>query len=44
MLSVAVSHDGQWVVSGSKDLGVRFWESHSATVQCVLHGHKNSGG
>ncbi|KAH7912373.1 WD40-repeat-containing domain protein [Hygrophoropsis aurantiaca] len=42
VLSVAVSHDGQWVVSGSKDRGVQFWDSHSATVQCMLQGHKNS--
>ncbi|KAI5987817.1 hypothetical protein EDD15DRAFT_2464863 [Pisolithus albus] len=30
VLSVAVSHNGQWVVSGSKDRGVQFWEAHSA--------------
>jgi WD40 repeat protein len=43
VLSVAVSHDGQWVVSGSKDRGVQFWDSRNATVQCMLQGHKNSG-
>jgi glucose repression regulatory protein TUP1 len=43
VLSVAVSHDGQWVVSGSKDRGVQFWDSHTATTQCMLQGHKNSG-
>jgi glucose repression regulatory protein TUP1 len=42
-LSVAVSHDGAWVVSGSKDRGVQFWDSRSAIVQCMLQGHKNSG-
>jgi glucose repression regulatory protein TUP1 len=42
VLSVAVSHDGQWVVSGSKDRGVQFWDSRSAMVQCMLQGHKNS--
>ncbi|KAG6812455.1 hypothetical protein H0H92_002720 [Tricholoma furcatifolium] len=42
VLSVAVSHDGQWVVSGSKDRGVQFWDSRSAIVQCMLQGHKNS--
>jgi len=42
VLSVAVSHDGQWVVSGSKDRGVQFWDSHSAMTQCMLQGHKNS--
>ena len=43
VLSVAVSHDGQWVVSGSKDRGVQFWDARSAVVQCMLQGHKNSG-
>lgn len=43
VLSVAVSHDGKWVVSGSKDRGVQFWDSHSAMVQFMLQGHKNSG-
>lgn len=44
VLSVAVSHDGQWVVSGSKDRGVQFWDAKNAVVQCMLQGHKNSGG
>jgi glucose repression regulatory protein TUP1 len=42
VLSVAVSHDGQWVVSGSKDRGVQFWDARTAVVQCMLQGHKNS--
>lgn len=42
VLSVAVSHDGQWVVSGSKDRGVQFWDSSNAQVQAMLQGHKNS--
>ncbi|KAI0066995.1 WD40 repeat-like protein [Artomyces pyxidatus] len=42
VLSVAVSHDGQWVVSGSKDRGVQFWDARTATVQLMLQGHKNS--
>lgn len=42
VLSVAVSHDGQWVVSGSKDRGVQFWNANTALVQCMLQGHKNS--
>ncbi|KAJ7623522.1 chromatin associated protein [Roridomyces roridus] len=41
VLSVAVSHDSQWVVSGSKDRGVQFWDSNGA-VNCMLQGHKNS--
>ena len=40
---MAVSHDGGWVVSGSKDRGVRFWDSRNAITQCVLQGHRNSG-
>ncbi|KAE9407846.1 WD40 repeat-like protein [Gymnopus androsaceus JB14] len=42
VLSVAVSHDGHWVVSGSKDRGVQFWDSKTAVVQSMLQGHKNS--
>ncbi|KAL5522349.1 hypothetical protein ACEPAG_8365 [Sanghuangporus baumii] len=42
VLSVAVSHDGQWIVSGSKDRGVQFWEARTAQVQAMLQGHKNS--
>ncbi|KAJ7460657.1 chromatin associated protein [Mycena latifolia] len=41
VLSVAVSHDAQWVVSGSKDRGVQFWDANGV-VQCMLQGHKNS--
>ncbi|KAK6971486.1 chromatin associated protein [Favolaschia claudopus] len=41
VLSVAVSHDGQWIVSGSKDRGVQFWD-RAGGVQCMLQGHKNS--
>jgi len=43
VLSVAVSHDGQWVVSGSLDRGVRFWDAKGADVQCILQGHQDSG-
>ncbi|KAJ6582990.1 chromatin associated protein [Mycena vulgaris] len=42
VLSVAVSHDGEWVVSGSKDRGVQFWDARTGVVQCMLQGHKNS--
>ncbi|KAF8351953.1 WD40-repeat-containing domain protein [Amanita rubescens] len=43
VFSVAVSHDGQWIASGSSDGGVRFWDARSAAVQCVLQlrGHMN---
>jgi glucose repression regulatory protein TUP1 len=43
VLSVAVSPDGKWVVSGSKDRGVQFWDPNTANVQFMLQGHKNSG-
>ncbi|KAF8707383.1 WD40 repeat-like protein, partial [Rhizoctonia solani] len=42
VLSVAVSPDNQWIVSGSKDRGVQFWDPRSATQQLMLQGHKNS--
>ena len=40
---VAVSHDGRWVVSGSGDHGVRFWDAKSGVVQLMLKGHNSSG-
>jgi glucose repression regulatory protein TUP1 len=43
VLSVAVSHDGKWVVSGSKDRCVQFWDARTAQMQLMLQGHKNSG-
>ena len=43
MLSGAVSHDGQWVVSGSKDRSVQFWDLRTTEAQLMLEGHKNSG-
>ncbi|KAG5520232.1 hypothetical protein PMAC_001310 [Pneumocystis sp. 'macacae'] len=41
VLSVASSPDGHWVLSGSKDRSVQFWDYHGRT-QLVLQGHKNS--
>ena len=37
--SAAVSHDGQWVVSGSDDRTVLFWNVRNAQAQFSLHGH-----
>jgi len=37
--SVAVSRDGQWVVSGSGDGGVQFWDAKSGIAQFMLKGH-----
>ena len=43
MLSVALTPDGKWVLSGSKDRGVQFWDPVTANAQLMLQGHKNSG-
>lgn len=42
VLSVAISPDGQWVVSGSKDRSIQFWNIASGQAQFMLQGHKNS--
>jgi glucose repression regulatory protein TUP1 len=43
VLSVAVTlPDSRWIVSGSKDRSVQFWDSQSGTTQLMLQGHKNS--
>ncbi|KAI9772871.1 MAG: general transcription repressor [Geoglossum simile] len=43
VLSVALTPDGRWVLSGSKDRGVQFWDPQSGNTQLMLQGHKNSG-
>ncbi|EAU89102.2 TUPA [Coprinopsis cinerea okayama7 len=42
VLSVSMSSDSRWVVSGSKDRCVHVWDSTTATLQLTLQGHKNS--
>lgn len=42
VLSVALTPDGNWVLSGSKDRGVQFWDPRTANAQLMLQGHKNS--
>jgi glucose repression regulatory protein TUP1 len=42
VLSVALTPDGAWVLSGSKDRGVQFWDPKTGTTQVMLQGHKNS--
>jgi len=42
VLSVAFSPDGQWLVSGSKDRTVHFWDPQHPTTHLMLQGHKNS--
>jgi len=43
VLSVALTPDGNWVMSGSKDRGVQFWDPNTGEAQLMLQGHKNSG-
>ena len=43
MLSVCLTPDGHWVMSGSKDRGVQFWDPITGNAQMMLQGHKNSG-
>ena len=42
VLSVSMSSDSRWVVSGSKDRCVHVWDSQTAVLQLMLQGHKNS--
>ncbi|KAG1178660.1 hypothetical protein G6F70_002893 [Rhizopus microsporus] len=42
VLSVGCTPDGRWVVSGSKDRGVQFWDPRTGQTQFMLQGHKNS--
>jgi len=42
VMSVAISRDGQWIVSGSADRGVQFWDRHGRT-HLMLQGHHNYG-
>lgn len=43
VLSVCLTPDGHWVMSGSKDRGVQFWDPNTGSAQMMLQGHKNSG-
>lgn len=43
VLSVALTPDGKWVLSGSKDRGVQFWHPGTGDCHLMLQGHKNSG-
>lgn len=42
VLSVALTPDGHWVLSGSKDRGVVFWDPNTGVAQLHLQGHGNS--
>lgn len=42
VLSVACTGDRRWMLSGSKDRAVQFWDMEHACTQLMLQGHKNS--
>jgi len=42
VLSVSASIDSRWLISGSKDRCVHFWDTMTTSLQFVLQGHKNS--
>jgi glucose repression regulatory protein TUP1 len=42
VLSVVFTADNRWVLSGSKDRGVQFWDPRTGLAQFMLQGHKNS--
>jgi glucose repression regulatory protein TUP1 len=42
VLSVCLTPGGEWVMSGSKDRGVQFWDPNTGNAQMMLQGHKNS--
>jgi general transcriptional corepressor TUP1 len=43
VLSVAMSPNGKWIIFGSKDRSVLFWNPVDGQPQFMLIGHKNSG-
>lgn len=43
MLSIACTYDGKWIISGSKDRSIQFWDPKTGQPQFMLQGHKNSG-
>ena len=43
VLDIAETFDGRWVISGSKDTNVQFWDSATGAAQFTLKGHTNAG-
>ncbi|KAI8951873.1 WD40 repeat-like protein [Xylaria longipes] len=39
VVTVAITHDSQWVLSGSGDGGLRFWDYDTGQMQFILRGH-----
>ncbi|KAB8252371.1 WD40-repeat-containing domain protein [Aspergillus flavus] len=42
VLSVCLTPDGRWVMSGSKDRYVQFWDPITGNAHMMLKGHENS--
>ncbi|ORE02465.1 WD40 repeat-like protein [Rhizopus microsporus var. microsporus] len=42
VLSIACTYDGKWIISGSKDRSIQFWDPKTGQPQFMLQGHKNS--
>ncbi|KAI7902293.1 WD40-repeat-containing domain protein [Cokeromyces recurvatus] len=42
VLSIACCFDGKWIVSGSKDRTIQFWDPNTGQPHMMLQGHKNS--
>ena len=42
VLSVALSPDDHWAVTGSKDRAVHFWDMRQRATAMVVQGHRNS--
>lgn len=41
MASIAITADGQWLLSGSHDCTARLWNISNGAQQCALHGHSS---
>ncbi|KAI1355974.1 hypothetical protein F5Y01DRAFT_325067 [Xylaria sp. FL0043] len=42
VLDTQMTHDARWIISGSKDRTVQFWDARTGHPQFVLEGHENS--
>ncbi|OJJ54750.1 hypothetical protein ASPSYDRAFT_185663 [Aspergillus sydowii CBS 593.65] len=42
VLTACWTPDGNWIISGSKDHGLQFWDPHTGTAHMLLQGHRNS--
>jgi glucose repression regulatory protein TUP1 len=42
VLSVAYARAGDWLISGSKDRTVTFWDARTTKAHVMLHAHKNT--